>query len=148
MTMTHSVKSKSPLRIFLSYAASDRIDANKLRDLLSRRPNVRVFTTEMLSAGEDWKSKLKDELSKCDVFWVLLSPNSVDSKWVLQELGAAWAIEKPIIPVVTHPELISKIPVALSRHQFINVKDIDKPEIINRVLAPYEDDLATLDNGG
>ena len=77
---------KAQVRIFLSYATADKEYAHRLRSLLSKRPNLRVFTTETLSAGEDWESKLKDELSQSDVFIVVLSSNSVDSKWVLHEL--------------------------------------------------------------
>ncbi len=140
--MTQKAKRKQPLRIFISYAKADQVHAHKLRSLLSRRPNVRIFATEMLSAGEDWRSKLIDELSKCDIFLVLLSPNSVDSPWVLQELGAAWGLDKPIIPIVTHPEVFSKIPVSLSHLQFVEIKDLEKPETINHMLERYEE-LAT-----
>ncbi len=134
-------------KIFLSYAASDRAYAHKLRDILSKRSNVRIFTTETLSAGEDWQDKLKDELSKSDIFLVLLSPDSVGSEWVLHELGAAWAMDKPIIPIVTHPEVFSKIPVSLSQIQFIEVKDIEKPEVINQILERYEE-VETSHNSG
>ncbi|MFQ6115033.1 MAG: toll/interleukin-1 receptor domain-containing protein [bacterium] len=137
--MTQKEKRKQTLRIFLSYALVDRIYAHKLRSLLSRRANLHIFTTEMLSAGEDWESKLKEELSRCDIFVVVLSPNSVNSKWVLHELGAAWAINKPIIPVVTHPEVFSEIPVALSKFQLIETNELEKPEVINQILEHYEE---------
>ena len=100
MNTNRKEKGKSASRIFLSYVRADRTYALKLRSLLSQRPNLSIFTTETLSAGEDWESKLKDELSQSDIFIVLLSSNSVDSKWVLHELGAAWALNKPIIPVI------------------------------------------------
>lgn len=143
--MTQKEERKQVLRIFLSYDAADRAYGHKLRSLLSQRPHVRIFTTDMLSAGEDWQSKLKDELSKCDIFLVLLSPNSVSSKWVLHELGAAWAMEKPIISIVTHPEIFSKIPVPLSQIQFVEIEDLEKPEIINQILEHYEE-VATSHN--
>jgi len=136
--MTQKGKQKHALRIFLSYAAADRVYAEKLRGLLSRRPHVRLFTTEMLSAGEDWQSKLKEELSHCDLFMVVLSPNSVDSKWILYELGAAWAIDKPILSIVTHPDVVSKIPVTFSQVQVVEIKDLEKPDIINQMLERYE----------
>jgi hypothetical protein len=148
VSSVHKAKHKQPLRIFLSHSSSDSFYATKLREILLRRPEVSVFSTEMLSAGEDWKSKLKDELFKCDIFSILLSPNSVDSKWVLQELGAAWALEKPIVPIVTSPALFSKIPVALSHAHAIDIKDIDKPGVIDRLLENYEGDVAASGNGG
>ena len=114
MSMTKQKKSKPTLRVFLSYAAADSADTLKVRSLLAQQPNLRIFTRDTLSAGEDWVSKLKNELSSCDIFMVLLSPNSVGSSWVLQELGAAWALEKPIIPVVTHPAVLTRIPMYIS----------------------------------
>lgn len=125
-------------RIFLSYVEADRTYARKLSNLLSQRPNLRIFTTETLSAGEDWKSKLKDELSQTDILMVLLSSNSVNSPWVLQELGAAWALDKPIIPVVIHPEVSFKMPVMLRELQSVEVKDFENPEVIDQILEGYE----------
>ena len=135
-------KRKSALRIFLSHTAADSAYARRLsRSLLSQRPNLRIFNTEMLSAGEDWQSKLRDELSQCDIFIVLLSPNSVYSPWVLKELGAAWGLEKPIIPVVTDPELLSRVPVSLDKARLVDVKDVDNPEVTNQILEYYEKEV-------
>lgn len=138
MTMSRKGKSKPISRIFLSYVGADRAYARKLRDLLSQRPNLRIFTTETLSAGEDWESKLKDELAQSDIFMVLLSSDSVDSKWVLHELGAAWALDKPIIPVVINPEAFSKIPVTLHELQSVEIKDLETPGVIEQILEGYE----------
>lgn len=135
------------LSVFLSYIIADRVYAHKLRGLLSQWPNLRIFTPEMLSAGEDWESKLKNELSQCDIFIVLLSSNSVDSNWILQELGAAWALNKPIVPVVTNPDVFSKIPLTLSEIQFIETKDLEKPEVINQIIEHYEKMLGLQNNG-
>lgn len=147
MNKIQKERSKQALRIFLSYTTADTIYAHKLRSLLSQRPNLRIFTTETLSAGEDWESKLKDELSQCDIFVVLLSSNSVNSNWVLHELGAAWALNKPIIPIVIYPEVFSKIPLPLHGIKFIEIKELEKPEIISQVLEHYEE-MATSHNSG
>ena len=147
MSAIQEEKVKQALRVFLSYTMADRIYARKLHSLLSRRSNLRIFTMEMLSAGEDWESKLKDELSQSDIFMVLLSSNSVDSPWLLHELGAAWALDKPIIPIVTHPEVVPKIPFPLAGIQSVQIKDIEKPEIISRILEHYGE-MAASDNSG
>ena len=141
MNTTKREKVKQDLRIFLSYATADREYARRLRSLLSRRPNLRIFTTETLSAGEDWESRLKDELSQSDIFVVLLSLNSVDSKWVLHELGAAWALDKPIISVVTHPGVVSKIPMDLREVQSVEVEYLEShPEIMRQIFKRYDFD--------
>ena len=143
MNMTKKEEVKPILRVFFSYAREDRAEAHKIRHLLSQRFNIRIFTTELLSAGEDWQSKLKNELTQCDIFVVLLSPNAVTSSWVLQELGAAWGLQKPILPVVTHPGVFAQIPVALSQTEFVDIKDLENPEVLHQILERYEEQVAT-----
>lgn len=148
MNIIQKEKDKQVLRIFLSYVAADREYARKLRNLLSRRPNLHIFTPEMLSAGGDWVSILKDEISQCDIFIVLLSPDSVSSPSVLSELGAAWALDKLIIPVVTHPEVFSKIPMDLRKVQSVEIKDLEShPEAIRLFFERYGE-VETSDNSG
>lgn len=137
--MTQKAKRKQALRIFMSYDADDRAHALNLEKLLSQRLNVRIFTTEMLSAGKNWQSKLRDELSKCDIFLALLSPNSVNSTWVLHEVGAAWVRGKPIIFILTNPEVLPRFPVALEHVLYLKLEEFEKPEIINRILEHYEE---------
>lgn len=144
--MNKKEKNKPNLRVFFSYASADKAYALRLRSLLSQRLNLRIFTTETLSAGEDWESKLKSEISECDIFVVLLSPYSLKSKWVLHELGAAWGLEKPIISVVTDPEVFTKIPVALTKARLVDIKDLENPEVINQILERYEKEIATAHN--
>jgi hypothetical protein len=128
--------SRRALRVFLSHAVVDREYARKLRSLLSRYPNLHIFTPDMLSAGEDWLSRLKDEVSQCDIFLVLLSPDSVNSEWILPEIGAAWALNKLIVPIVTQTGLSTEIPTVLQQSEFLEMKYLeDHPEAIDQILA-------------
>lgn len=133
---------KDVRRIFLSYAPVDKACALPLLNFLTHQCGLRVFTNDSLSAGEDWMSKLKSELTSCDFFMVLLSPTSVESNWVLHELGAAWGLGKPIVAVTTHPEISSKIPVALSEIMMVDIKDFENPEVVNLILeCPKKNDV-------
>jgi len=134
-------KQERPIRVFFSYETADNDHARKLRRILSRHFNLRIFTHEGLSAAEDWKSKLKSELAQCDIFVVLLSPNSVESDWVLQELGGAWMGDKPILPIVTHSHVLAKIPLQLRNAQTVNINDLDNPEVINQILESFEEQI-------
>ncbi len=129
---------KKNLRVFLSYSMEDKASGNRVKNLLSRRPNVRIFTNEMLSAGEDWQSKLKEELSNSDLFLVMLSPNSFASSLVLQEIGAAWGTNKPILVSGTNIDLLSRIPVSIKKSQFINLDELAEPEKLDKILEPFE----------
>lgn len=140
--MSIEIKKKNSLNVFLSYSSKDRLYAEKILSLLAQKPKIRVFTDKMLSAGEDWESRLKEEISRSDLFLVLISSNSVNSKWVLHELGAAWAIDKPIISITINPELKSQIPLLLTKDQLINFEDLDKHENIDRLFDQVNEMVA------
>ncbi|MDQ1326950.1 MAG: hypothetical protein QG641_230 [Candidatus Poribacteria bacterium] len=130
------------LRVFLSHSKSDEKDIKKIQSILHKYYNLRVFTSEMLSAGEDWRTKLREEITQCDIFIVLLSPNSIESSWVLTELGAAWGLEKLIIPIFTQPEILSKIPVELKNTESFNISYLEEhPEALNHVIDHYKESI-------
>lgn len=132
------------IKVFISHSDADMIFARHVRNLLVRRVNAQVFTTEDLSPGQKWESKLRNELSSADVVVALLTPNSVDSSWVLQEIGAAWALEKLIIPVVTKRDVLSKLPVSLERSCIIELADVETPENADKFVDAFEESLAAV----
>jgi hypothetical protein len=132
-------KNKDSISIFVSYAKEDSGQAAELMSQLARQPNFHIFTTSKISAGENWRSKIKKELSQSDYFLVLLSPTSVQSKWVQFELGAAWGLNKFIIPVVTSQDVVHRIPLEFGNLHVIELKDLKgKPESIGQIIESYE----------
>jgi hypothetical protein len=120
--------------VFISHVTADNALAHRVRDLLRSSLDAKVFTSEDLSAGENWEAQLRKQLSASDYVVALVSPKSVHSTYVLQDLGAAWALRKPIISVATRPDVVSTLPVPASEYQLIELKNIDDPD--------YADDLA------
>jgi hypothetical protein len=59
--------------------------ASKIGNLLTDRLDARVFTTDELSAGENWESKLRNQLAEADAIVTILSPERGQV-----QLGAAW----------------------------------------------------------
>lgn len=138
--MTQQQERRGTLRVFISYSSDDRWFANLLVDRLAKHPDVSVFATQNLSAAGDWRQRLKQELLKASAFVVLLSPRSVKSNWVLYELGAAWALGKPIIVVLTDPQVRSKIPVEAHQIKLVNVEDPKEPGVVDRILQHLQQD--------
>jgi TIR domain len=132
-------KGKDNIRVFVSYAMEDRVVAEELMNQLGRLPKFQVYTTNRISAGEKWQSEIKKELSRSDYFLVLLSPTSVQSKWVQLELGAAWGLNKSIIPVVTSQDVVKRIPLELGNLQVIQMSDLrEKPDSIGQIIESYQ----------
>jgi nucleoside 2-deoxyribosyltransferase len=134
---------RQQVKMFISHSNVDMVFARHVRNLLVQRVNAQVFTTEDLSAGEKWESKLRNELSSSDVVVALLTPHSVDSSWVMHEIGAAWALEKPIIPVVTRRDVLNKLPVSLEGAHIIELADVETPEHADKFVDAFEESLAS-----
>ncbi len=127
----------------VSHANVDQTLARKLRNLISESTSVEVFTTEELNAGSNWQTRMRRELESADVVLALLTPKSVDSSWVLHELGAAWALRKPIIPVITRRDVLTRMPIPLEVSSAIELPDIDNAADAERFTTAFEDSIAT-----
>jgi hypothetical protein len=53
-----------------------------------------------VKTGDDIKKFIKENISTCDFVFFMISGNYADSKICLNEMGAAWATERRVIPVV------------------------------------------------
>lgn len=142
MSGTKHSKGGSSVRVFISHIGADAELARKIRDLLSGRLNARVFMDQDLSAGGNWEAKLRRELAEADVVVVLLSKGAVGSSWMLQELGAAWAMEKPIIPVTTGGGILNRMRVQLKATPALELGDIGNPEEADQFVGEFQYALA------
>ena len=135
---------RQQVKVFISHShvEPDMVFARDVRNLLVQRLNAQVFTTEDLSAAEKWEPKLRNELSSADVVVALLTPNSLTSRWLL-EIGAAWALEKPIIPVVTRRDVLNKMPASLERSShIIELSHVETRENADKFVDAFEESLA------
>lgn len=114
-------------KVFISHASVDNVLARKIRNLLRSTFDAHVSSTEDLSAGGDWESELRREISDSDYMVALLTPQSVRSAFVLSDLGAAWALGKPIISLITRRDVLNTIPLAMNESQMIELTDVDNP---------------------
>jgi TIR domain len=92
------------LSIFISHSAKDDDFGRKLvQDLRQafRSDEVVWYDSEGgLYGGESWWGRIVTELGKCDVFIIVLSPNSMNSKWVMKELDIANVEGKRVVPIL------------------------------------------------
>ena len=122
-------------RIFVSHAFEDREAAWRVARAFARNAaGVSVFTLEVLNMGEDWRAKIREEIIKSDVFIILLSPKTLNSPWVLAEIGAAWALEKPFVIVRTHPAMEVNLLVEVTPEYLVNLEDLDEPDVVQQII--------------
>lgn len=99
---------KDIIDIFISHSSQDTDTAKLLIDLIRVALNVpanKIRCTSVegyrLPAGVSTDFQLKQEVNDCKILIGLISPHSINSAYVLFELGARWGMSKPLIPLVT-----------------------------------------------
>lgn len=108
--------------IFLSYSFQDMLWVSAFVDSL-REQGVSVwFDVQEISIGERIQEPIEKALRESNVMVVILSANSVESSWIFFELGAAVADNKRIIPVVIDDIAHERLPLPLTRYQYLREK--------------------------
>ncbi|HAC91823.1 MAG TPA: phosphopeptide-binding protein, partial [Planctomycetaceae bacterium] len=78
-------------RIFISHSTQDRvfIEQQILPALRSRGCEL-WYSTDDIHGADDWEKQIREGLTSCDWFLVVLSKSSVQSRWVKAEVN--WAL--------------------------------------------------------
>jgi len=104
-------------QIFISYSRVDTEFVTRLINDLTRQGLNIWMDQRNIGAGQRWDSVIQDALEACDLFMIVLSPHSVESENVLDELSFAINSNKRIIPILLQN---CEIPYRIARIQFVN----------------------------
>ena len=90
-------------KIFISFIHEEVQVAQAVKQLISRSlgENAEVFLASdpfQVFAGDDWLERIALELREARIIVLMLSERSVGRAWVSFEAGAAWIMDKRIIP--------------------------------------------------
>jgi hypothetical protein len=112
-------------KAFLSYSQQDKETAHKLAADLQQRGVETWFDLWEIGAGDSLIQKIFVEgLANAAFFLVLLSPSSVKSRWVREELDAALVRRLEgvlkVMPILLEP---TSIPIALRALRWVNLAD-------------------------
>lgn len=95
--------------IFISHSAKDKDITKLIIDLLRTALNIdseklRCTSIEgyKLPGGANTEEQLRDEVFKSKVLIGIITPNSLNSAYVLFELGARWGSKKHMIPLLAN----------------------------------------------
>ena len=78
-----------------------------------------------IQPGHDFAEEIRRSLKGSREVWLLVSPASLNSEWVTTEWGAAWALEKKIIPILFRCD-IDALPARLKGLQCIDFHRYDE----------------------
>lgn len=118
--------------VFLSHASPDSAEAHGIRDKIVAAGHRVFLAPKELRPGDDFAEEIRLALLGSRELWLLVSPSSSRSEWVISEWGAAWALSKRIVPIL-HRCAPEALPPRLGRLQCIDLHRVD--EVIQLLSA-------------
>lgn len=98
---------------FISYSSEDLALATEIAGDIEKRKMRAFMASRDLAAGTVWTEEVRHALLASRTLLIVLTPNSATRPWVMCEVGASWALGKPLIPALLYvdpknlPEVIS-----------------------------------------
>ena len=125
--------------VFISYSHKDTEYAHTLAEELERWGIEAWIDDERIDYGSPWPRVIQENLDACPGFIVIMSSNSYNSDWVLNEVSYAQANKKEMFPLL----LDGKAWVSFAAKQYADVRNGEMPpnkyfETIRKKLESYE----------
>jgi hypothetical protein len=107
--------------VFISYSHHDKEFVLRLAlDLEERGTQVWIDQGD-IQGGEQWRQSIAQGVGGCQAFVLVISPESIRSPWVQQELNAAFQYSKPVVPLIYRKTQIPRdLNTQLERYQILN----------------------------
>lgn len=116
--------------IFVSYSSKDRPFALGLvKELQNLGANVWIDQLG-IGLGEDWDDAIEEALEKSETFMIILSPTSVESRNVKDEVNIAINSKKKLVPILIKE---CELPMRLQRRQYADLAH-NPDKAINDIL--------------
>lgn len=103
-----AINGESSIRVFFSHSSQDLALVGLLTDLVKEALHLEAAKIRCsslgkfaLNAGEKTSETILDEIGSAPVFIAVLTKNSIDSFYVISELGARWMSRQAIVPILS-----------------------------------------------
>ncbi|MFX0049280.1 MAG: TIR domain-containing protein [Candidatus Hermodarchaeota archaeon] len=83
---------------FVSYAHADKLEVYPIIDFLNKI-GIHIWYDEGIPVSENWKKSIAENLERCSIFLVFISPHIIDSEYVRKEISFALKKKKKFIAV-------------------------------------------------
>ena len=123
-------------QVFVSHATADKWIARVICEKLEAAGAKTFIDDRDIKGGDDIPDEIRRQIKQSKELLVLLTPQSVDRRWVTLEIGMALGMsrKKRIVVVLYHVD-VDPIPGMLKSKKAINLNDIDTylAEVSSRV---------------
>ena len=116
----------APKEVFLSHSTKNRKITEKVAETLRGHKIPIWYSDDNIKGAQQWHDEIGKALRRCDWFIVLLSDDSITSKWVKMELGYALnhsQYDEHILPVLLEDCDYESLSWTLEFFQMANLSD-------------------------
>ena len=111
--------------VFLSFAAANQPEAVRIQEIAASAGGKVFLSAKTLEPGDDFADVIRNALRASRELWMLVTPDSLKSEWVMTEWGAAWVLGKRIVPILFRCSP-AQLPDRLKCLQCVDLHDIEK----------------------
>ena len=125
--------------IFISYAHADKVVVfDAIRQLHEKGANI--WYDEGIQAAGEWVEEIAHAIKDSVLFLVFISPRSIDSRYVRQEIGYASSLNKEILTLfVEDTSLPAGLSLILQQFQSLALSDETwKPKALKAIFDRME----------
>ncbi len=119
--------------IFVSYSKKDRQQAYRIVDDLLAA-GFEIWIDRSLEIGDKWEETVEQELQAATDVIIILSQNSLKSKWVMHESSMAYALKKNLFPVLIEAIEVEDLPIWASKIQFQQFYGVDYQQAMQNLI--------------
>jgi hypothetical protein len=130
-----------PYQVFVSHATADKWLARVVCEKVEAVGATTFRDDRDIQGGDDIPEEIRRQIKQSREIVVLLTPESVDRRWVLLEVGAAWGCSKRIrIVVIMLHVTVDPIPDMFKNKKAISLNDFDHylHELASRVRGCHD----------
>src|SRR5215475_7054984 len=85
---------RRPYQVFISHATADKWIAKTICEKIENTGATTFRDDRDISGGDDIPEEIRRQIKRSKEIVVILTPESVDRRWVILEVGAAWGWSK------------------------------------------------------
>ena len=108
--------------IFISYSSKDRAFVDQLANELRKLGHTVWIDFQGIRGGDEWKQSISDGLYPSRVVLLVLSPDSILSEWVEEEIRTARELEKKVIPLLLRPVESANLGFPALQHVYAEIQ--------------------------
>jgi TIR domain len=115
-----------PYQVFISHATADKWIAKILCEKIEATGATTFRDDRDISGGDDIPEEIRRQIKRSKEIVVVLTPESVDRRWVILEVGAAWGWSKRMrITVIMCHVSVDPIPDMIKNKKAINLNQVE-----------------------